>query len=73
MASPPASRMNYLENSRDLWESTWLRANVRDVKWKQPCSGFRAKKAEQAFDLASDLPGHCPDYVPDSKYTNYYQ
>ena len=26
--------------------------------------GFRDKKAEQASDLASDLPGHCPDYMP---------
>ena len=30
--------------------------SVMDIKWKQPCSGCRAKKAEQAFDLVSDLP-----------------
>ena len=47
--------------------------SVMDIKWKQPCSGCRAKKAEQAFDLFSDLPGHCPDCVPDSEYTNHYQ
>ena len=41
--------------------------------FKQACSCFTDKKAEPDSDLASDLPGHCPDYVPDSKYTNYYQ
>ena len=28
---------------------------------KQPCLGFR-HKAEQASDLASNLPGLCPDW-----------
>ena len=31
--------------------------------FKQACSCFTDKKAEPDSDLASDLPGHCPDYL----------
>ena len=45
---------------RILYSHCW--GPVREIKWRQSCSGFRGKRAEQASDLSSDLPRYCPDY-----------
>lgn len=33
-----------------------MQITVRKLRWRKSCSGFKDKKAEQASDLAYDLP-----------------